>query len=48
MNLTIELPITKVFHLNSRIKHKLRIKTSSNKSYLETSRWNLGRRYSPL
>ncbi|RSI77027.1 hypothetical protein D8858_02685 [Streptococcus oralis] len=28
MNLTIELPITKVFHLNSRIKHKLRIKST--------------------
>ena len=30
MNLTIELPITKVFLLNSRIKHKLRIKSSSS------------------
>ncbi|KJQ67481.1 x-prolyl-dipeptidyl aminopeptidase [Streptococcus oralis subsp. oralis] len=38
MNLTIELPITKVFHLNSRIKHKLRIKSSSSKSILEAPR----------
>lgn len=35
MNLTIELPITKVFHLNSRIKYKLRIKYSSSESILE-------------
>ena len=39
MNLTIELPITKDFHLNSRIKHKLRIKSSSSKSILEARRW---------
>ncbi len=38
MNLTIELPITKVFHLNSRIKHKLRIKSSSSESILEAPR----------
>ncbi|MCY7059995.1 hypothetical protein [Streptococcus oralis] len=35
MNLTIELPISKAFHLNSRIKHKLRIKSSSSESILE-------------
>ena len=35
MNLTIELPITEVFHLNSRIKHKLCIKSSSSESILE-------------
>ena len=46
MNLTIELPITKAFHLNSRIKHTLRIKFSSNKSFLEASRQNLDKRYS--
>lgn len=33
MNMTIELPITKVFHLNSPTKHKLRIKSSSNKRF---------------
>lgn len=47
MNLTIELPITKVFHLNSRIKHKLCIKFSSSKSILEAPRYNLDKRYSP-
>lgn len=45
MNLTIELPIIKVFHLNSRIKHKLCIKFSSNKIFLEAPRWNLDKRY---
>lgn len=45
MNMTIELPITKVFHLNSRIKYKLRIKFSSNKGFLEAPRWNLDKRY---
>ena len=29
------LPISKAFHLNSRIKHKLRIKSSSSESILE-------------
>lgn len=38
MNLTIELSITEVFHLNSRIKHKLRIKSSSSESILEAPR----------
>ena len=38
MNMTIELPIIKAFHLNSRIKYKLRIKFSSSKSILESPR----------
>ncbi len=38
MNLTIELPITKAFLLNSRIKHKFRIKSSSSESILEAPR----------
>lgn len=46
MNLTIELPITKVFHLNNQIKHKLCIKSSSSESILEAPRRNLDKRYS--
>lgn len=45
MNLTIELPITKDFHLNSRIRHKLCIKFSSSESILEAPRRNLDKRY---